>query len=221
MPAGVHTPAVEPPRKPPNRINEHGERQTREAILARAAAAGPGPSVPDPAIRIHVRRATPSHAPMIRDIAHAAWRATHAGLIDHDVIEQFLARAYAEERVALRIDRHSVFVAGAGSVAVEAFAECARHDDHVQLVAIYALPGARGRGLGSALLAAVVSAYAGKDLAADVLQGNDLAEPFYAARGFLPGESLVDELAGEPVHERRWWLRATAATRAAVMSTGH
>ena len=158
---------------------------------------------------ILVREAVPDDAAAIREVALAAWRATYAGRIDDDAIERFLARAYAEERIALRIERHAVFVAGAGDV-VEAYAECADRDDHVQLVAIYALPEARGRGLGSALLAAVLAEHPGRDVSADVLVGNDLAEPFYAARGFEPGESLTEELGGVPIRERRWWLRATA-----------
>lgn len=157
---------------------------------------------------IVVRAAVPADAPAIREVAVQAWRATYAGRITDETIERFLALAYAEERVVRRIERHEVLVAGRRPGAVEAFSECADHDDHVQLVSIYALPAARGSGLGSALIAAVVAQHPDEDIAADVLEGNELAEPFYAARGFVPGETLVDEIVGEPVSERRWWLRA-------------
>jgi GNAT superfamily N-acetyltransferase len=161
---------------------------------------------------IVVRAATPADAAAIREVAVRAWRATYAGRITDEAIERFLALAYAEERVARRIDRGEVLVAGRGGVnaAVEAFAEFADRDDHVQLVSIYALPEARGSGLGSALVAEVVALHPRADIAADVLEGNELAEPFYAARGFVPGEALVDEIVGEAVRERRWWLRAAA-----------
>jgi GNAT superfamily N-acetyltransferase len=138
-------------------------------------------------------------------------------LIEADAVERFLAQAYAPDRVAVRIDRHAVLLAalpgvapGAGAdlgAGADAFAETVVQDGHVQLVAIYTLPDARGRGLGSALLAAVLARYPGQPLAADVLVGNTLAEPFYAARGFEPGESLVEEIGGAPIRERRWWLR--------------
>ena len=170
---------------------------------------------------IVVRRATPDDADAVRLVAHAAWRATYRGLIPRRVIEWFLARAYTPERVTLRIERHDVFVAGrlpAGRAAraageappVEAFAECAPHEDHLQLVSIYASPRIRGRGLGSALLDAVLAQHPDLDVSADVLVGNTRAEPFYAARGFEPGEFLEEELAGMPVAERRWWLRRGA-----------
>ena len=31
---------------------------------------------------------------------------------------------------------------------------------------------------------------------------------FYVARGFEPGEQIIEDIAGEPIRERRWWLRA-------------
>jgi len=152
-----------------------------------------------------VRDATPADIPRIREIAIAAWRATYADLIEPEAIERFLARAYTEDRIAVRMERHDLLVAGAD--AVEGFAESVVEDDHVQLVAIYTQPESRGRGLGSALLASVRERNPSLDIAADVLVGNALGEPFYVARGFEPGELLTEELGGELVREQRWWLR--------------
>jgi diamine N-acetyltransferase len=178
---------------------------------------------------ILVREATPADAPAISEIALASWRATYRDLIAADAIERFLERAYTPERVALRIERHEVLVAtrqapiddegddargsgfaavGGAEPAVEAFAECTPEDGHLQLVAIYAIPEGRGRGLGTALLDVITRRHPGETIAADVLVGNDRAEPFYTARGFEPGETLEEELGGELVTERRWWLRA-------------
>jgi GNAT superfamily N-acetyltransferase len=162
---------------------------------------------PDPA-SIVVRAATSEDAAAIRDVAVAAWRSTYVGQIGEESIERFIASAYTTERVVTRIERHVVLVAGAATGPIEAFVETAAQDDHVQVVAIYARPDLRGHGLGSALLRRVVALHPGEDLAADVLVGNGLAEPFYAARGFEPGELLTDEIAGEEIVERRWWLRA-------------
>ena len=160
---------------------------------------------------ITVRAAAPADAAAIREVAASAWWATYRGRLADDTIARFLAQAYSTERIEVRIERHEVLVAGTAGTsegAVDAFAEVVEHDDHVQLVAIYTRPLSRGRGLGSALLAGVVAAHPGEDVAADVLLDNGLAEPFYAARGFVPGEPLIDEIAGDPVRERRWWLRA-------------
>lgn len=175
-----------------------------------------------------MREASAADADAVRAVALASWRATYRGLIPRRAIERFLERAYTSERVALRIERHDVLVAGRepaavrgrsgargrsapapAEIAVEAFAECAPEDGHLQLIAIYALPRARGRGLGGALLDAVLERHPGLDVFADVLIGNARGEPFYAARGFEPGEQIEEELAGVPVAERRWWLRRT------------
>jgi GNAT superfamily N-acetyltransferase len=175
----------------------------------------PSRTPPDKALAlVRVRDALAADAPAIRSVALAAWRLTYQNRLPPEAIEAFLARGYTSERVALRIRRHRVLVAGrapddvAEPAPVEAFAELAVHHDHVQLVALYVLPGLRGAKLGSALLDAVRAAFPGRDLAADVLEGNDLAEPFYAKRGFVPLEELTEEIAGAPVRLRRWWLRA-------------
>jgi len=166
---------------------------------------------PDPArtpiapSTIRVRRATPSHAPAIRSIADAAWRATYRDLLHEDTIEWFLERAYSEDRVGLRIERHETWVAELDGV-VSAFAESEILPDRVTLVAIYAEPALRGLGLGSALLDAIMEAHPGLPVAADVLAGNAAGETFYRARGFVPGEDVDEELGGEHVRERRWWL---------------
>ncbi len=156
---------------------------------------------------ISVRRATPSHAAAIREIAQSAWRATYRGMLKDETIEWFVERAYSEERVALRIERHETWVAELDGV-VTAFAETAveaAEPDRVTLVAIYASPGMRGRGLGSALLDAIIDAHPDLPIVADVLTGNRLGELFYEARGFEPRETVEEQLGSELVVERRWW----------------
>jgi GNAT superfamily N-acetyltransferase len=159
---------------------------------------------------ITVRRAALGDVDAIGDVAHAAWRATYRELIGEESIERFLAQAYTPERVARRIERHETWVAaadGGDPSGVDAFVEALAEDGHAHIVAFYTRPGIRGQGIGSALLERVVEAFPGLDISADVLIGNQLGEPFYAARGFEPGDVLEEELGGETIRERRWWLR--------------
>jgi GNAT superfamily N-acetyltransferase len=157
---------------------------------------------------LRVRRATGADVPAIRTIAHDAWRDTYTGLLRDETIEWFLARGYSDERVALRVERHETWVAERDGV-VAAFAETAVEPDRVTLVALYADPGVRRVGLGSALLDAIIAAHPDLPIAADVLTGNRKGETFYEARGFEPRETLDEQLGAELVAERRWWRPAT------------
>lgn len=160
---------------------------------------------------VTIRTAVAADAAAVRDVGVSAWRATYAGLVGADTVERFIAGAYSLERVASRIERDVMLVAAhpdGDPSGVDAFIEVVEEEDRPHIVAFYARPWARGRGLGTALLAEVVAAFPGRDISADVLEGNSLGEPFYVARGFEPGESITEDVAGEPVRERRWWLRA-------------
>jgi GNAT superfamily N-acetyltransferase len=160
---------------------------------------------------VRVRPATRADAAAVADVGIAAWRATYTGIVGADAIERFIAGAYTIARIESRIERDVMFVAGhegGHPSGVDGFVESLLDHDHPHIVAFYTRPEARGRGLGTALLEAVIATYPGQDLSADVLEGNDLGEPFYRARGFEPGEVIEEDIAGELIRERRWWLRA-------------
>ncbi|HYO43662.1 MAG TPA: GNAT family N-acetyltransferase [Candidatus Limnocylindrales bacterium] len=160
---------------------------------------------------ITVRPALAADAAAVRDVGLSAWRATYTALVGPDTVERFIGVSYTLERVASRIERDVMFVAacaGGDESGVDAFIEVIEEVDRPHIVAFYTRPGTRGRGLGTALLTEVVAAFPGRDISADVLEGNDLGEPFYVARGFELGEVIIEDLAGEPIRERRWWLRA-------------
>jgi GNAT superfamily N-acetyltransferase len=154
-----------------------------------------------------VRDALGRDAAAVRDVASAAWRDTYAGLLGAATIESFVASAYSIERLERRIAGHTFLVVEDGH-AVVAFADAIREPDHVNLVAIYALPEWRGRGAGTALLDLLRARFPDLPIAADVLVGNAKGETFYEHRGFVPRERLEEELFGEAVLERRWWLGA-------------
>ena len=152
---------------------------------------------------LSVRRATESDIEAVRAVAAAAWRDTYTGLLRPETIEGFIAGSYSIANMQRRIANTFVAVDDADVIA---FAGAIQLADHVDLVAIYALPARRGQGAGSLLLDAVREAFPGERISADVLDGNRKGEVFYEARGFIPRERLEAELLGEPVVERRWWL---------------
>jgi ribosomal protein S18 acetylase RimI-like enzyme len=158
-----------------------------------------------------VRAATPADVEAVRAVAAAAWRDTYDGLLRTETIEAFLARAYASERVERRIGSDTFLLTIEGEQVV-AFADAREDDEQLHLLAIYALPAVRGRGAGSALLAGLLERFPGRPIVAEVLLGNRKGEAFYEARGFEPAETIEQELFGEPVAERRWWLMPAGST---------
>ena len=154
-----------------------------------------------------MRRATAHDRDAIRAVAASAWRDTYAGLLKQQTIDNFLSAAYSPERVEIRVSDHHFFVVD-GDEGIVAFADAVAQEDHVELLAIYALPELRGRGAGTALLTTIVGLFTGLPISADVVAGNRKGETFYERRGFVPRERLDAELFDEPVVERRWWRSA-------------
>lgn len=114
-------------------------------------------------------------------------------------------RATASDAPAIRRIAHETWIGESDGIAA-LFAESVVEPDRVTLVAIYADPGRRGLGLGTAALAAITAAHPDLPIAADVLVGNVAGESFYTARGFVPREPIDEQLGTEIVRERRWWL---------------
>lgn len=154
------------------------------------------------------RRATPDDGPAIRAVAAAGWRDTYADLLKPETIEAFIDRAYSAERVKARVSQDHVYVVD-GPDGIIAFADALERDDHLELIAIYALPDRRGQGAGTALLDMLVALFPDQDISADVVDGNRKGEVWYERRGFAPRERLDTTLVGEPVVERRWWRFTT------------
>jgi GNAT superfamily N-acetyltransferase len=152
-----------------------------------------------------VRDAVAADAAEVRAVASRAWRDTYRDLLRPATVEAFVEAAYSVEMVERRIDRSTFLVVEDGDRII-AFANAIAGRDRLNLAAIYALPDRRGEGAGTLLLTALRTRFPTLPIAADVLSGNRIGEAFYEHRGFAPREVLRDELFGEPVVERRWWL---------------
>ena len=152
-----------------------------------------------------VRDARTGDAVEVRAVASAAWQDTYRGLLWQSTIQAFVEAAYAVNMLESRIARHT-FLVVEDEGRIIAFANAVIAIDRLNLAAIYTLPDRRGSGAGTILLKELRTRFPELPVAADVVSGNDKGEVFYERRGFVPREILVDELFGEPVVQRRWWL---------------
>jgi GNAT superfamily N-acetyltransferase len=158
-------------------------------------------------VPLTVRDAEADDASSVRGVAEAAWHDTYAGLLSASTIETFIDRAYSIDRLQRRIDRDTFLVVEDGG-SITAFADAVVEEDRLNLAAIYALPEQRGHGAGTLLLNELRARFVGLPVSADVLVGNRKGEVFYEHRGFVAGETIEEDLFGEPAIERRWWLDA-------------
>lgn len=159
-----------------------------------------------------VRRARLDDVPAAMALAAAAWRDTYAGLLRPETIESFIDRAYSPGRLGSRITEDHFYIAE-DDTGIVAFADAFERGDQLDLMAIYALPDRRNQGAGTALLEKLSDLFPGRDISADVVNGNRKGEVFYERRGFAPSEEMAVTLFGEPVVERRWVRRGRGSVR--------
>lgn len=159
-----------------------------------------------------VRRATLDDVPAVMALAAAAWRDTYAGLLRLETIESFIDRAYSPRRLGSRITEDDFYIAE-DDTGMVAFADAVDREDRLDLMAIYALPQRRNQGAGTALLEKLLDLFPGRNVSADVVNGNRKAEVFYERRGFAPREEMEATLMGERVAERRWWRMSPGSVR--------
>lgn len=157
---------------------------------------------------IEVRRAVPDDVATILDVGRATWRATYVPLVGEAYVEDFLARWWTAEGLARGIEAGRVWV-GCVAGAVTGMAAYGLRDRVLELHRLYVHPAHQGRGVGSALLDAVMAAERGNadriELA--VMDGNDAAHAFYEAQGFRETGREPDDLGGPA----EIWMSRTAS----------
>ncbi|MBG0567636.1 GNAT family N-acetyltransferase [Actinoplanes aureus] len=162
-----------------------------------------------------VRAARDEDVEAICDICARAYHATYAGLVSSDYLNRMLDEFYRPERVGkaiaatppdwlgYQVAEHDGRVLGfaAGGITTAGAGE---------LFTLYLEPGERGRGLGTLLLDRITEQLreqGATEMWVAALAGNELAVPFYRARGFVKeGERPAYGTTGAEDY-RSWLLR--------------
>lgn len=142
---------------------------------------------------ISVRKATLDDVEGICRVCAAGWRATYAGLVPHDYIEEVIAEFYTPDRVRsdietagptdtgwlVAVEDGQVVGAGGGGITSPGVGE---------IFILYVDPERRGQGIGTLLLDEILKRlkeFGAREVWVSVMKGNDKGIPFYEARGFV------------------------------------
>lgn len=136
----------------------------------------------------------------IAALARTVWQATYPALISQAQIDAMLADRYAAERIRTQLadPRHAWRVAHADGVPV-GFAHACLGDNGCKLDKLYVHPDHQRRGLGAALLRAIVDwarAQGAAQIRLQVNRGNAQAIRAYEKYGFRIVEARVFDIGG-------------------------
>jgi ribosomal protein S18 acetylase RimI-like enzyme len=160
---------------------------------------------------VKIRAAVVEDAEAIRLVAEAAWHATYHNVYSYDYINNFIANAYAIERLQAQIanvqqDGRSVFDVAEINAETEnevvGFLMMRPDRNHVPMVwRFYVSPHHQRQGIGTALLARLenhLRAYHETHYMLGVQQDNEIGKAFYLKHGFVH--------VAEKDFEDEWWM---------------
>jgi GNAT superfamily N-acetyltransferase len=159
---------------------------------------------------VFIRRAEPTDLVEVAAIAEGSWQAAYAGLLKPQTVSSWVEAAYSPAALRQRWEDHPIYLVVEGE-SVVAFTDAFIEDDQIVVSALCTHPAHRRRGAAGILLEWIRSQAPSLPIMADVVLGNQAAESFYEARGFVPGETMQVVLFGERLIERRWWLAVEVA----------
>lgn len=142
-----------------------------------------------------IRQMNEDDISFVQEIAQTSWTATYEGIIPKHIQERFLQAAYSDERLTCRLQTSPFLVATVGESLI-GFANFSHINEERQaeLLAIYLLPTAQHKGIGSALLENGIQRLQGAtSLTVCVEKDNKIGRQFYSAKGFQQVEEF-DEL---------------------------
>jgi GNAT superfamily N-acetyltransferase len=153
-----------------------------------------------------IRKAAVKDLGTIQKIAKESWNDTYRGLIPEDIQERFLGEAYADELMPVRLERTLLLVAENDGKLV-GFANASQKEGIGNLHAIYLLPVAKGRGIGSQLLESLFAELGPiREMHVEVEKGNKSGETFYTAKGFKMVAEFTENLYGHTLTTKKMVL---------------
>jgi hypothetical protein len=141
-------------------------------------------------------------------LAHEVWWESYSGLVSAETINRVLDTDYSPSTIAERLLKHYCFMAVEDGETV-GFAEGVPGEDRVVLETLHRREGANLE-VGRRLVDRMHSLAPDLPMCSDITLGHLSAEAFFESIGFSPGEVIEEQIAGEPIVRRRWWLPGIA-----------
>lgn len=137
-------------------------------------------------------------------LAHEVWWEAYTDLVSVDTINRALDANYSPAVLAQRLLKHHCFLAE-NEGAIIGFAEGVPAEDRLVLETLYCREGGDLE-VGRRLIGEMQGLVPALPMCSDVVLGHLQAEQFFEEAGFAPGEVIEEQLEGEAVVRRRWWL---------------
>lgn len=174
------------------------------------AAEGPDPAAESPGDGLLVRTAGGDDLEAVLSIGHRTWPLIHEPIAGLDYVAMGLAKWWTADVVTASIRQGRTLVAELQGTVV-GMAAFGTQDDEFVMWKLYVLPEHHGRGVGSALMDAVVARAreAGHPrITVAYPDGNAYAERFHRAHGFVETHR---EPSGSGLPDTVWMVRELAA----------
>ncbi|MBM7650240.1 ribosomal protein S18 acetylase RimI-like enzyme [Bacillus ectoiniformans] len=142
--------------------------------------------------------------PFIQRVAKESWADSYEGMIPSDIQEAFLKEAYSTSYLKIRM-KSSLMIISEKEGVLTGFANFSEiNGGACELFAIYLLPEAQGRGIGTILLKeGLVRLREVKQLFVNVEKENLRAKRFYDARGFKVIKEFEEDFKGHKLQTIR------------------
>ncbi|TFB22906.1 GNAT family N-acetyltransferase [Filobacillus milosensis] len=156
--------------------------------------------------KITIRKAIQNDIPYIQKVAKETWHNTYDGLIPREIQDEFISRAYSDETMKAKVEHSILFVAELKGEIV-GYSNFFTDGERADLGAIYILPHAQGKGVGTMLLDAGIKELKQFDrIFVEVEKGNTVGEQFYEAKGFELIEEYDEDFFGYMLKTKRMAL---------------
>lgn len=150
---------------------------------------------------------TAGDIPQVQQVAIKSWHTTYENIIPLNIQNNFLSKAYSEERLLARLSSSPFYVAKIDKQVI-GFANFSnkKADGTVELFAVYLDPDFQGKGIGSALLQVGIEQLQPTQVFINVEAENRIGRQFYNAKGFQVIEKFNEVFDGHQLKNVRMSL---------------